>query len=40
MRLDQRSQHALVVIVQNAIGERMAELTQNGADTKVFEHLQ
>ena len=40
MRLDERSQHALVVIVQNAIDERLADSSETAANTKLLEHLQ
>jgi hypothetical protein len=40
MHLDERSQHALVAIVQNAIGERMSEITQSSMDSKIIEQLQ
>lgn len=40
MQLDERSQHALVVIVQNAIGERMEELSKTNLDNKLLEQMQ
>ncbi len=40
MRLDERSQHALVVIVQNAIDERLSDSTDVVANSKLLEHLQ
>jgi hypothetical protein len=40
MHLDERSQHALVVIVQNAIDERMADLNGNNLNSKLSDQLQ
>jgi site-specific DNA-adenine methylase len=40
MHLDERSQHALVEIVQNAIGERMVEISRTNLDNKLIEQLQ
>lgn len=40
MRLDERSQHALVVIVQNAIDERLTDSTEGLSQAKIIEHLQ
>ena len=40
MHLDERSQHALVEIVQNAIGERMVESSRTNLDNKLIEQLQ
>ena len=40
MHLDERSQHALVVIVQNAIDERMGDLSRIAPDAKLLEQLQ
>lgn len=40
MRLDQRSQQALVVIVQNAIDERLADSSEGQNHNKLLEHLQ
>jgi|JI9StandDraft_1071089.scaffolds.fasta_scaffold159096_1 hypothetical protein len=40
MRLDERSQQALVVIVQNAIDERLADSSEGGSQNKLLEHLQ
>lgn len=39
MRLEERSQHALVVIVQNAIDERLADSSEGQSQTKLLEHL-
>jgi len=40
MHLDERSQHALVEIVQNAIGERMVDSSRTNSDNKLIEQLQ
>jgi len=40
MRLDERSQHALVVIVQNAIDERLTDSNEGLSQAKIIEHLQ
>lgn len=40
MRLDERSQQALVVIVQNAIDERLADSSEGGSNNKLLQHLQ
>ena len=40
MRLDQRSQQALVVIVQNAIDERLSDISQNHSNVKMMEKMQ
>lgn len=39
MRLDERSQQALVVIVQNAIDERLADSSEGASNNKMLEHL-
>jgi len=36
MRLDERSQHALVVIVQNAIDERLTDSTEVSSQAKII----
>ena len=40
MRLDERSQQALVVIVQNAIDERLADSIEGQSNNKMVEHVQ
>lgn len=40
MRLDERSQQALVVIVQNAIDERLTDSSEGATHNKLLEHLQ
>ena len=40
MRLDERSQQALVVIVQNAIDERLADSIEGHSNNKMVEHVQ
>ena len=40
MRLDERSQQALVVIVQNAIDERLADSVEGQSNNKLMEHVQ
>lgn len=40
MRLDERSQQALVVIVQNAIDERLTDSSEGASRNKLLEHLQ
>lgn len=40
MHLDERSQHALVVIVQNAIDERMADISRANTEGKMGEQIQ
>jgi hypothetical protein len=39
MHLDERSQHALVVIVQNAIDERLVDAVQNHNDSHTLATL-
>lgn len=40
MHLDERSQHALVVIVQNAIDERMTDISRVNMENKMNEQIQ
>lgn len=40
MHLDERSQHALVVIVQNAIDERMTDISRVNMENKLNEQIQ
>jgi hypothetical protein len=40
MHLDERSQQALVEIVQNAIGERLVDSSRNSVDNRLTEQLQ
>jgi hypothetical protein len=39
MHLDERSQHALVVIVQNAIDERLVDAVQNHNESNTLATL-
>jgi hypothetical protein len=39
MNLDERSQHALVTIVQNAINERVTEHSDTHHHSKLLQHL-
>lgn len=40
MHLDERSQQALVEIVQNAIGERLVDSSRQSLDNRLAEQLQ
>lgn len=40
MKLDERSQQALVVIVQNAIDERLSDASEGHSNNKLLEHMQ